>query len=124
MNNARKLIRFKTSGPVVEFAYNEYANAQQRLVFSRQFYGPSFMLAAGAHRPLAQVNHILPSWLRLLYGGKLSICFSKADITVITISRCCEEMNSYHALTKRVLLSEMFVCYRKKCFSNNINKSC
>lgn len=56
MNNARKLIRYKISGPVVEFAYNEYANAQQRLAFSRQFYGPSFMLASGSDRALSQVD--------------------------------------------------------------------
>lgn len=40
MKDAQKLISHKTAGPVVELAYNEYANAEQRLVFSQQFYGP------------------------------------------------------------------------------------
>ena len=44
MPNARKLITNRIAGPVVEFAYNEYASAKQRLSFSQSFYGPSFSL--------------------------------------------------------------------------------
>lgn len=60
MSNARKLITHKTAGPVVEFAYNDYANAKQRLAFAQQFYGPSFMLlSSGEVQPLAKVG-VLP----------------------------------------------------------------
>ena len=57
MSNARKLITHKTAGPVVEFAYDEYANARQRLAFSQQFYGPSFIWQTpGESHPLEKVQ--------------------------------------------------------------------
>ncbi|XP_033737990.1 pumilio homolog 3-like [Pecten maximus] len=42
--SVRKLIRHKEASDVVEFAYNEYAIAAQRLSLLEEFYGPSFML--------------------------------------------------------------------------------
>ena len=63
MSNARKLIGHKTAGPVVEFAYDEFANAAQRLSFARQFYGPSFTLFSGEHQSLAEVR--IHKWIDL-----------------------------------------------------------
>ncbi|KAL4236270.1 hypothetical protein ACF0H5_004657 [Mactra antiquata] len=42
--HVRQLIRHKTAADVVEYAYNEYANAHQRLSLLEDFYGPSFCL--------------------------------------------------------------------------------
>lgn len=61
MNNARRLITHKTAGPVVEFAYNEYANAKQRQAFAQQFYGPTFILnKSGNSQSLAMVCTATP----------------------------------------------------------------
>ncbi|XP_067928870.1 pumilio homolog 3-like [Watersipora subatra] len=60
MANARKLIGHKLAGPVVEFAYNEYANAEQRLCFAKQFYGPSFTLFAQGNQSLVQMFEAKP----------------------------------------------------------------
>lgn len=38
----RKLIRHRIAADVLEYAYNEFANAQQRLSLLEDFYGPSF----------------------------------------------------------------------------------
>lgn len=35
---------FQEASDLVEFAYNEYANAPQRLSLLEDFYGPSFIL--------------------------------------------------------------------------------
>ncbi|XP_060575249.1 pumilio homolog 3-like [Ruditapes philippinarum] len=42
--HVRQLIRHKVAADVVEYAYNEYANAHQRLSMLEDFYGPSFCL--------------------------------------------------------------------------------
>ncbi|XP_052095978.1 pumilio homolog 3-like [Mytilus californianus] len=42
--NVRKLVRHREASDLVEFAYNEYANAPQRLSLLEDFYGPSFIL--------------------------------------------------------------------------------
>ena len=65
MYNARKLITHKLAGPITEFAYNEYANAEQRKIFAQQFYGPYFNITTGGEAvPLEKVrklynNHIV-----------------------------------------------------------------
>lgn len=57
MKNARKLLAHKTAGPVVETAYNDHANAKQRLAFSQQFYGPEFMLpSSDEQQPLSKAG--------------------------------------------------------------------
>ena len=42
--NVRKLIRHKEASDVVEYAYDQFANAQQRQAIIEEFYGPSFAL--------------------------------------------------------------------------------
>ncbi|XP_052775179.1 pumilio homolog 3-like [Mya arenaria] len=42
--HVRKLIRHRIAADVVEYAYNEFANANQRLSLLEDFYGPSFCL--------------------------------------------------------------------------------
>ncbi|KAH3695515.1 hypothetical protein DPMN_082975 [Dreissena polymorpha] len=42
--HVRKLIRHRIAADVLEYAYNEYANAHQRLSLLEDFYGPSFCL--------------------------------------------------------------------------------
>lgn len=42
--HVRQLIRHKVAADIVEYAYNEYANAHQRLSMLEDFYGPSFCL--------------------------------------------------------------------------------
>ncbi|XP_041360109.1 pumilio homolog 3-like [Gigantopelta aegis] len=40
----RKLVRHREASEILELAYNEYANAAQRLSIMEEFYGPSFTL--------------------------------------------------------------------------------
>jgi pumilio family protein 6 len=42
--NVRRLIRHSEAAGVVEYAYNEYANAEQRSALVEEFYGPQFAL--------------------------------------------------------------------------------
>ncbi|KAI0231313.1 pumilio RNA binding family member 3 [Lamellibrachia satsuma] len=42
--SVRKLIRHKEAAEIIECAYNNYANAQQRAALVEEFYGPSFAL--------------------------------------------------------------------------------
>lgn len=42
--HVRRLIRHREASEIIEFAYNEYANATQRLAFLEEFYGPTFTL--------------------------------------------------------------------------------
>lgn len=54
--NVRKLIRHKEACEIVEVAYNDYANAQQRSALIEEFYGPSFALfKTGEVRSLEQI---------------------------------------------------------------------
>ena len=42
--NVRKLIRHKEAAEIVDFAYNDYATAPQRLFLLEEFYGPAFTM--------------------------------------------------------------------------------
>lgn len=42
--NVRKLVKHKDAAEVVEYAYDEFANAHQRQALVEEFYGPSFSL--------------------------------------------------------------------------------
>lgn len=42
--HVRRLIRHREASEIIEYAYNEYANATQRLAFLEEFYGPTFTL--------------------------------------------------------------------------------
>ncbi|GFO18915.1 pumilio domain-containing protein kiaa0020 homolog [Plakobranchus ocellatus] len=52
----RKLIRHKEASEIVEYAYNEYATAPQRMSIHEEFYGPTFSLFKDqAYQSLEQI---------------------------------------------------------------------
>ncbi|BFZ17092.1 hypothetical protein BsWGS_20131 [Bradybaena similaris] len=53
----RKLIRHKEASDIIEYAFNEFATAPQRVAILEEFYGPAFALCkdGGAHRSLDQM---------------------------------------------------------------------
>lgn len=59
--HVRKLIRHKEASDIIEYAFNEYATAPQRLAILEEFYGPTFsMFKERVHQSLDQIMEEQP----------------------------------------------------------------
>ena len=97
-NHVPTLVRHKEASDLIELAYNEYANAQQRSLLVQEFYGPQFalfkdesaqslsdILSANSEQRTKLIGHMKQALMPLLDKYDLIYCPSYIDITIYYI---------------------------------------
>ncbi|XP_074640966.1 pumilio homolog 3-like [Tubulanus polymorphus] len=102
--NIRKLIRHSEASDIIEFCYNQYANAQQRSSMVEEFYGPSFALFKTSEvRTLEKLMDAEPLKKDSILGNMKA-----------TLEPCIDKNIVSQTLVHRVFLEFFTYCYPKQ----------
>ncbi|XP_071118685.1 pumilio homolog 3-like [Haliotis cracherodii] len=113
--NVRKLIRHREAVEILEFAYNEYANAPQRLSMMEEFYGPSFTLFKNHDtKSLEQIMLEQPDKKDMILSNMKEALLPLIDKDILAHSMVHKIFHDFFHYATDKMRSEMIECLREQ----------
>ncbi|XP_062611509.1 pumilio homolog 3-like [Saccostrea cucullata] len=112
--SVRKLVRHAEASEVVELAYNDYANASQRLSLLEDFYGPSFTLFKTPDiKSLDQLLLVQPDKKEMILSNMKEALLPLIDKTILGHSMVHKIFHEFFVHAKEKMKSDMIESLRE-----------